>query len=162
MNAESASNYGAEAEGRYSLRGLTRGLRRWTLSSNVSVISSKVEIDGSQGNQTSSVRPLQGQSPYVANLQLLYDRPQWKINSSLIYNVVGKRITEVGTNERPDIYEQPVQQLDFVFNQNFGPWGYGFRARNLIDPVAQSTQGDEVVRARKRGRSYAFNLTAYF
>jgi TonB-dependent receptor len=162
MNAESASNYGAEVEGRYSLRGVTRQLRRWSFSSNVSVITSKVEIDGSKGNQTTMVRPLQGQSPYVANVQLFYDRPQYKVSSGLIYNVVGKRITEVGTNARPDIYEQPVQQLDYIFNQNFGDWGYGLRARNLLDPVAKSTQGDEVVRSRKRGRSYAFNLTAYF
>lgn len=162
MNAQSASNYGAEAEGRYNLRGISRSLRRWSVSSNVSVINSKVEIDGSQGNQTSKVRPLQGQSPYVANLQLFYDRPQKKITSGVIYNIVGKRITEVGTNARPDVYEQPVHQLDYVFNQNMGKWGYGFRARNLLNPEARSTQGDEIVRSRKRGRSYVFNLTAYF
>lgn len=162
MNAESAMNYGAEAEGRMSLRSLSRSLRRWSLASNVSVISSKVEIDSNQGNQTSKVRPLQGQSPYVANVQLLYDRPQYHLNSGLIYNIVGKRITEVGTNARPDVYEQPVHQLDFTLNQKFGDWGYGVRARNLLDPVAQSTQGDKIVRSRQRGRSYVFNLTAYF
>lgn len=162
MNAESAVNYGAEAEGRISLRGLSRNLRRWSMASNVSVINSKVEIDGSQGNQTSKMRPLQGQSPYVANVQLLYDRPQYSLNSGLIYNIVGKRITEVGTNARPDVYEQPVHQLDFILNQKFGDWGYGLRARNLLDPVAESTQGDKVVRSRQRGRSYVFNLTAYF
>ncbi|MFP5387598.1 MAG: TonB-dependent receptor domain-containing protein, partial [Bacteriovoracia bacterium] len=162
MNAESAVNYGAEIEGRLSLRNFGRFFRRWSLGSNVSVIQSKVAIDGSQGNQTSKERPLQGQSPYVANLQLLYDRPQYKINSALVYNVVGKRITEVGTNARPDVYEQPVHQLDFIFNQKVGDWGYGFKAKNLLDPVAKSTQGGEVVRSRQRGRSYVFNLSAYF
>lgn len=162
QNAPSADNVGAEAEARYNLRGLTRSLRRWTLASNVSVISSKVQIDGSQGNQTSKVRPLQGQSPYVANVQLFYDRPQQKVTAGLIYNIVGKRITEVGTNARPDVYEQPVHQVDFVLNQNFGRWAYGARALNLLDPVSRSTQGGEVVRARQRGRSYVFNLTAYF
>jgi hypothetical protein len=162
MNAPGATNYGAEVEGRYSLRGMARSLRRWSLSSNVSVIKSNVEIDATQGNQTSKVRPLQGQSPYVANVQLFYDRPQYKLTSGLIYNIVGRRITEVGTNARPDVYEEPVHQLDFVFNQNYGDWGYGLRARNLLDPVAKSTQGDEVVRGRQRGRTYVFNLTAYF
>jgi hypothetical protein len=162
MNAKSAMNYGAEVEGRMSLRSLSRSLRRWSVSSNVSVINSKVEIDESQGNQTSSERPLQGQSPYVANVQLLYDRPQYDISSGLIYNVVGKRITEVGTNSRPDVYEQPVHQLDYIYNQKFGDWGIGFRARNLLDPVAKSTQGEEIVRSRKRGRSYVFNVSAYF
>ncbi len=162
MNAKSAVNYGAEVEGRFSLRNWGRVFRRWSLASNVSVIQSKVSIDGSQGNQTSQERPLQGQSPYVANVQLLYDRPQFKISSGLIYNIVGKRITEVGTNARPDVYEQPVHQLDFIFNQKLGDWGYGFKAKNLLDPVALSTQGGEVVRSRQRGRSYVFNLSAYF
>ncbi|MCM2349791.1 MAG: TonB-dependent receptor [Bacteriovoracaceae bacterium] len=162
MNAETATNYGAEVEGRYSLRNIARTFRRWSVASNVSVINSIVTIDASQGNQTSKERPLQGQSPYVANIQLLYDRPQYKISSGLVYNVVGKRITEVGTNARPDVYEQPVHQLDFIFNQKFGDWGYGLRARNLLNPVAISSQGGEVVRSRQRGRSYVFNLSAYF
>lgn len=162
MNAESAMNYGAEIEGRYSLRNISRFLRRWSLSSNLSVINSEVSIDESAGNQTSKKRPLQGQSPYVANVQLLYDRPQYSLTSGLIYNVVGKRITEVGTNARPDIYEEPVHQVDYVLNQKFGDWGYGFKAKNLLDAVARSTQGEEIVRERKRGRSYAVNLTAYF
>lgn len=162
MNAESAQNYGFEVEGRSSLRSISRYLRRWSLGSNLSVINSKVEIDASQGNQTSKVRPLQGQSPYVANLQIFYDRPQYNITSGLIYNVVGKRISEVGTNARPDIYEQPVQQLDFIFNQKLGDIGYGLRVRNILDPIAKSTQGSEVVRSRQRGRSYVFNLTSFF
>lgn len=162
MNADSATSYGLELEGRLTLGNISRSLRRWSLSSNLSIIKSSVSIDESQGNQTSKERPLQGQSPYVANIQLLYDRPQYNLTSGLIYNVVGRRITEVGTNSRPDIYEEPVHQVDLVVNQKFGDWGYGLKAKNLLDAVAKSTQGDEIVRSRKRGRAYAANVTSYF
>ena len=162
VNAKSARSYGAEIEGRASLSNVSRLLRRWSLSSNLSIIESSVSIDESQGNQTSNSRPLQGQSPYVANIQLLYDRPQFNITGGLIFNVVGRRITEVGTNSRPDTYEEPVNQLDFVLNQKFDDWGYGFKAKNLLDEKLTSTQGDEIVRERKRGRVYAINLSSYF
>jgi outer membrane receptor protein involved in Fe transport len=163
-NAESAENRGAEVEGRLGLGRFGRGLRRWTIQSNVAVVQSQVALDAaSSGILTTESRPLQGQSPYVANFQVLYDRPAPQVTAGLIYNVVGKRITEVGTSGRPDVYEQPFHQLDAVFNQRIGKkWGYGFRARNLLDPEALSTQGDKTVRSRKRGRSYALSATAYF
>jgi hypothetical protein len=161
-NASAAKSYGAELEGRSSLRHISRHLRRWSLSANYSLIKSQVEIDKTQGNQTSLDRPLQGQSPYVVNLQLFYDRPQLNITSGLIFNVIGRRITEVGVNARPDTYEEPFQQLDFVFNQKFKEWGYGFKAKNLLDPKAESTQGEEIVRSRNKGRSYAFNVSTLF
>jgi hypothetical protein len=76
--------------------------------------------------------------------------------------VVGERITEVGTNKRPDVYEQPFKQLDLVFNQKIDDWGYGLKVKNILDPVATSTQGEKIVRERKKGRSYAVNFNAYF
>ena len=162
MNAKSAKSFGVEVEGRYGLRDISRYLRRWTIASNASWIKSNVDIDESEGNQTSKVRPLQGQSPYVVNFQVLYDRPQLKLTSGLIFNVVGKRITEVGTNQRPDIYEQPFNELDFVLNQKIDQWGYGIKIKNLLDSTAKSTQGTEVVRSRKKGRTYAASVSAYF
>ena len=163
-NAESAENRGLEFEGRYGLNNLSRRLRRWTLQGNVSLIDSRVSITPEDlGVLTTDNRPLQGQSPYVANFQVLYDRPHPQVTAGLVYNVVGKRITEVGTSQRPDVYEQPFHQVDFIFNQRVGKsWGYGLRARNLLDPQAVSTQGDKTVRSRKRGRSYALTVSSYF
>jgi hypothetical protein len=161
-NAASAENVGIETEARVGLRNIDRFFRRWSLMGNVSIIDSKIELDSSKGSQTSTSRPLQGQSPYVANVQLLYDRPQMGMTSGLIYNVVGERITEVGTNKRPDVYEQPFKQLDLVFNQKIDVWGYGLKIKNILDPLATSTQGDKIVRERKKGRSYGVNFNANF
>ncbi len=163
-NAKAAQNYGVELEGRVGLRHFSRPLRRWTVLSNVSFINSEIELGSqSKGEQTSKSRPLQGQSPYVLNFQLQYDRPKWGLSTTLLYNVIGKRITEVGTNRTPDTYEQPFEQLDFVATQRLADnWTLSLRARNLLNPQIESTQGDDVVRSQKRGRVYGLVLGAVF
>lgn len=163
-NAKAANNFGVELEGRMGIRHFSRALRRWTVLSNLTFIRSEIELDArNSGIQTSASRPLQGQSPYVVNMQLQYDRTNWGFSSTLLYNMVGKRITEVGTNDIPDTYEQPFGQLDFVASQKIQKnWTLSLRARNLLDPEIEATQGNEVVRAQKRGRIFSLNLGAVF
>jgi outer membrane receptor protein involved in Fe transport len=161
-NAPEANNLGIELEGRTGLRHFSRALRRWTLLANVTFIKSEIVL-GDKGAQTSASRPLQGQSPYVFNTQLQYDRPNWGFSSTLLYNIIGKRITEVGTNQIPDTYEQPFGQLDFVASLALkNNWTLSFRARNLLDPKVEATQADEIVRSFKRGRNFAFVMGATF
>ncbi len=101
-------------------------------------------------------RPLQGQSPYVFNFQLGYDDLDRGINAALVFNVFGERIVDVGTNGAPDIYQQPQPSLDFVYAQKFREhWKFKFRARNLLNPEVQITQGDETRRSFTVGREYA-------
>lgn len=155
VNTQRAVNRGFEIEARFGLRRLTRELRRWSFASNISLIESKVEIDQSEKSiQTSDIRPLQGQSPYVVNMQLAYDRPLIGIQSTLLYNVIGPRITEVGTNARPDVYEEPFHQLDWTLSQKIGKnVSFGAKIKNLLNPEAQSRQGDEVVKTSRKGIS---------
>jgi outer membrane receptor protein involved in Fe transport len=161
-NAPEANNLGLELEGRAGLRHFSRALRRWTLLANVTFIQSQIVL-ADQGAQTSLNRPLQGQSPYVFNTQLQYDRPAWGFSSTLLYNIIGKRITEVGTNQIPDTYEQPFGQLDYVASLALkNNWTLSFRARNLLDPKVEATQANEIVRSFKRGRNFAFVMGASF
>lgn len=159
-NAKEANNFGLELEGRVGMRHFSRDFRRWTVLSNLTLIRSEIALDEkSVGIQTSSSRPLQGQSPYVVNMQLQYDREKVGFSGTLLYNIVGKRITEVGTNDIPDTYEQAFGQLDLVLNQRIKEnWSISFRARNLLDPNMDSTQGDEIVRQQRRGRIFGLNL----
>lgn len=159
-NALAAENFGLELEGRVGARHFSRFFRRWTVLTNLTLISSEIELDArNSGIQTSSSRPLQGQSPYVVNMQLQYDLPTSGFSGALLYNIVGKRITEVGTNDIPDTYEQAFGQLDFVLSQKISKnWSMSFRGRNLLNPEVESTQSDEIVRSQKRGRFFSLNL----
>lgn len=161
QNAISAENRGIELETRANLRHLTRELRRFSVMANYSVIDSEVKLDDAKSfNLTSRKRPLQGQSPYVLNLSLLYDRPTEGIKASFLYNILGQRITEVGTDSRPDIFEQASGQLDFVFSQKVRDnLQVGFKARNLLDPAFEAKQGGETVRSLKKGRNFSLGVT---
>lgn len=163
-NARAAQNYGAELEARVGLRHFSRTFRRWSVLGNYTWIQSNIELDErNRGIQTSDKRPLQGQSPYTVNFQLQYDRPLWGFSATLLYNIVGPRITEVGTNEIPDTYEQPVHQVDFVASKSIAKnVTVGLRARNLLDPVIEARQENEIVRSQRRGRSMGVSLNAVF
>jgi hypothetical protein len=128
------------------------------------LINSSVELgEDVKGVLTTNKRPLQGQSPYVFNLQVQFDRPQWKLQTTLLYNVIGPRITEVGTSQRPDIYEQPFHQLDLVSSIDlFGTGILNLKLKNILDLEAKSTQGGELVRKEKKGRALSVGYTIQY
>ncbi len=163
-NAKAAQNYGAEIEARLGLRHVNRRLRFFSVLGNYTWIQSAIELDErNRGIQTSNARPLQGQSPYTMNFQFQFDRPVWGFSATLLYNIVGPRITEVGTNQVPDTYEQPVHQLDFVASKSIAKnVTLGLRARNILDPVIEARQDNEIVRSQRRGRSMGVSLNAVF
>ncbi len=159
-NAKSAKNLGAEFEMRKNFDFIHKAVRDLYLAGNVAYIWSRIELDGESGIQTSDKRPLQGQSPYVANVQLGYDNPDWGTSLAAIYNVFGKRIVEVGAQGAPDVLERPVHQLDFVASQALGMgFKLSFKAKNLIDPVVRLTQGKETVENSRKGRSFSLGLS---
>ena len=107
QNADSAKNTGLEMDFRKSFEFISPSLETFFVSGNASWIRSRVQLDENAGIQTSNERPLEGQSPYVYNLQLGYDHPEglWGVTS--LYNVFGPRITEVGALGAPTIISYP-------------------------------------------------------
>jgi len=98
------------------------GLKNFTLQVNASYIFSKVEFADRTNEQN---RPLQGQSPYVVNAALFYQNDKVGFSSSLMYNVMGKRILAVAQLNQgkvviPDIYEMPRHVVDFTLNKKIG------------------------------------------
>jgi len=130
-------------------------------SINRSWIDSEVELGAATGIQTSSERPLQGQSPYVTNLALTWFDPNGVHEATLLYNRAGERISKVGLSGVPDEYEQPFDQLDFTYARTLGEdgnWKLKLRLRNLLDPKVEFTQGDEISRRYRKGREAAVTL----
>lgn len=110
-NAAKAKSYGAEVEVRKKLD-FSRSLKNFTIQANASYIYSRIKDDAFQID-----RPLQGQSPYVVNIGLLYDLEKAGLNMTLLYNQIGQRIYLVGDLTAgagsPDIWEAPRPLLDF-------------------------------------------------
>jgi TonB-dependent receptor len=107
-NARTAASWGVEAEFRKKLD-FNRAFKNFTFQANATYIKSKVE------DATLKVdRSLQGQSPYLINVGLLYDQEKAGFSATLLFNQVGERIYLVGDvfAGAPDIYEAPRALLD--------------------------------------------------
>ena len=121
QNAIGATNYGLELEVKKSLETII-GLRNFSLGLNASYIFSEVEFANSQSERS---RPLQGQSPFVVNASLFYQNDKLGLSSSLMYNIMGKRIMVAaelnqGGVRNPDIYELSRHVVDFSINKKMG------------------------------------------
>lgn len=101
INADEAKSYGAEIEFRKKLD-FASSLKNFTLQGNVSYIYNRVKKENAQLD-----RPMQGQSPYLINAGLQYDLEKIGLNTTLLFNVIGRRILYVGNQDVPSIWEAP-------------------------------------------------------
>ena len=81
--------------------------------------------------------------------------------ATLLYNVVGPRVYQAGSNPRPDAYEQPRHILDFSAQAPL--FGHAltlkFDAKNLLNSPMHITQG-QVTRLRyTTGRVFSLAAT---
>lgn len=161
-NANAAQNNGVEIELRKNLAFAGYFWRHWTFVANYAWIQSEVTLDEFRsGDLTSENRPLQGQSPYVANFQLQFDND--KVNFGVLYNMVGERVVGLGRNSLPDVIEDPVHQLDFVFGAKVAKnYRVGLKLKNLLDPVVSQSRGDITTLEYRRGRAASLSLSASF
>lgn len=105
-NGTSAKTYGAEFEFRKKLD-FARALRRFTVFGNFSYIYNRVKFENK-----SLDRPMQGQSPYLINAGLQYDIEEAGLNTTVLFNQVGRRILYVGNDQLPPVWEAPRPLLD--------------------------------------------------
>lgn len=107
LNVDKATSYGVEFEMRKKLD-FADALKNFTFQTNVALIHNRVkdalvDID----------RPMQGQSPYVINATLQYDLEKIGLNTTLLFNQIGRRILYVGNDQISDIWEAPRPLFDF-------------------------------------------------
>ncbi|MCC6808743.1 MAG: TonB-dependent receptor [Deltaproteobacteria bacterium] len=156
-NADGAHLAGAELEARTGLGFLSIYLQPFYVAANFSLMFSRVQLGSSTAAQTSSARPLQGQSPYVANASIGYSYEKTGTEVALLYNVYGPRIVEVGVDRLPDVYEQPFHRLDFAFSQRFAEQlVVKVTAQNIAYQRISLRQGPLIVQSYQPG----FNLFA--
>ncbi len=110
QNAKKAITYGLEIEARKKLN------KNFTFQANASLINSKIKDENLKLD-----RQLQGQSPYLVNVGLLYDVADKGFNATLLFNQIGERIYLVGDMQAgsasPDIYEAPRSLVDFQMSK---------------------------------------------
>ncbi len=172
QNAESAVSYGVEMDYRKRFGFITSSLDKLLFATNVALIQSNIKLNQDPTNDftsrlTTTERPMQGQSPYVANFILGYDDMDRGDSALFLFNQIGKRIVALGTDKNEDIYEAPFAKLDFVTqwklnnyyleNSDF-TYMIKFKAENLLDSSLKYTQGDLITATAKPGREFSLSL----
>lgn len=145
-NADAAYSYGIELEARKSMAsfGTSRLMRGLSVNLNAAFIKSEVNV-GDQATNQIQYRPLQGQSPYIANIGLFYNDTQsgWSINTA--YNVFGPRIFTVGDKIFPSWWEMPRQSMDLQVSRRFfsNRVEFKFNIQNLLNAPFQIFQDND-------------------
>lgn len=139
-NAESGMAAGVEVEYRKTIN------CHWQVGINGSYMYTNVDLptDGG-GNYTASERRLQGASPYLGNVDLLYSKrfeaSENQLNIAFVYNLQGPRISSVGTNGAGDVIQQPIHTLNFVGNYKLkNHWGFKVEVKNLLNSTLKFKQ----------------------
>jgi len=162
-NAGNAMVTGAEFEFTKSLSFLTKSdssfLKYVSLGINATYLYSKVTFDPNANlAQTNSERALQGASPYLLNVDIAYSRTvkkDMKVNASISYNVFGRRIFNVGIYGLGDVYELPVNSLNFVAGVELKHFTFGLKVKNILNQdirFEQETDNEAIlINSTRRG-----------
>ncbi|WP_223757177.1 TonB-dependent receptor [Myxococcus sp. RHSTA-1-4] len=157
-NSQGATSYGVELEARTTLGRITPALSNVRAGFNLTLTQSEIELQEG-GLQTSQTRPLQGQSPYVVNVNLGWLRAQSGTELSLLYNVFGRRISDVGISGVPDVYEQPFHRVDLALSQDLGRGMHlKLTGTNLLNRFVVLKQGDLEVLKYRPGAAFSASL----
>lgn len=140
-NVNRAQNAGVELEYRFKLSTIFKSeansfLDNSTLFTNISLITSRVNVTNVIGSEFEKYRPLQGQSPVIINGGYLYNNRDKGWSASISYNFVGKRIFIVGSSDEPSYWENPRHVIDIQAGKKFKKDRYEVKV-NVKDLLAQ-------------------------
>ncbi|MEZ5393814.1 MAG: TonB-dependent receptor [Bryobacterales bacterium] len=157
-NATAARNYGVELEFRRGLDFIGPKLRQFSVSSNFTFVDSNIDLSEVQNIVlTNLIRPMQGQSRYVGNFIAEWARPEWRSTARFYTNYFSRRISDVGVLGLPDVYQEGVTTLDFVYELNLredGKWKMRMNAQNLTNALWDWTQGGLTFQRYTMGRTF--------
>jgi len=165
---------GLEFELRENLGNLWKPLEPFSLGFSAAYIESEVDLTEEQFIErnrqpvsTDKTRPLFDQPEYVINGDITWDYKPSGTRITVSGGVVGRRLVVVGLAE-PDDFEEPTPQLDVFVSQQLGKhWKLKLSAKNLLNPVYETTQdwpdyGKLRVESYTKGMTFGVSLGCSF
>jgi outer membrane receptor protein involved in Fe transport len=150
---------------------LTESLNNFSLGFNLSLINSIVDIAPSELAQRQAIDPdasdtrqLQGQSPYVLNIDISYSNVASGTVAGIFFNSFGERLSKVSANVTPDVFEKPAPLLNFTASQRlFELLTLNLGVKNILNSEYQEVyrynDKDYIFQSYKLGISYSVGLT---
>lgn len=170
-NAENgAVNYGVEIEARKNLGFINKFLKDFSFNINLTLINSKVNLEGTSSAANELERRMQGQAPFTINSGLYYDNSDIGTSINLSFNRSGDKISEVGRVGFQNVYEKGRNLLDLSATQRFFKnFEVKFSAKDLLNEDLIFTQDvtanasssellEKVVKRIKTGINYSISL----
>ena len=126
QNVDQARVFGAEFEARKRLDTWTSNpfLNKISLGGNVSLVRSIVDIPQEEliiirasDPLADDTRTLEGQSPYLLNLNAGYENPESGTTVGIFYTIFGDRLLAVTQGATPDVFEKARGDLDVTITQ---------------------------------------------
>ena len=149
INIDNAQVYGFEMEFRKQLNFISPSLKNFTFSTNVAIINSGYDIPENEITNSKAIdtrydltrRPFQGQAPFITNFILSYLNTDNGLESTVSFNVSGRKLYGIALFATPDIYEEPIPLLNFKLSKRIGEnYQISFTARNLLNAENRKTQ----------------------
>lgn len=172
VNVDEATVYGVELEFRKSLNFISNRLNNFYLSTNLALVHSVYDIPSSEVENSKNIdpsydattRPFQGQAPYVVNAIISYINPEKGWESSISFNVSGKKLYNISLFATPDVYEQAFPLLNFKISKRIADnYQLGFTARNILNTISKKTQNfknnEYIAESNKLGTGLSLSLS---
>ncbi len=174
QNVDRADLVGLELEARQRLDKIHPAIANFQVGANLSLIYSNVSIGQEELSKIRAFdknaparRRMQGQSPYILNINLSYINDYSGTTATALYNIFGQRLSEVSLGGTPDVMEQPRGLLDFNLKQRL--WqniSLKLSAKNLLDSriekIYRYKGNDYTYRSFQFGRSYSLGISYDF
>ena len=152
-NAEGAQNYGVDLEARKGLGALAGSLATFTVFTNVTLMKSDIQIGSGVTSRINDERPMVGQSPHGVNAGLTYATAHAGTSATVLFNMVGRRVSSAAEAPLPDVYEEARQALALSLRFSFSEsTSAKLNLKNLLDSPYELRQGP-VVREYYRTRT---------
>ncbi len=164
INGKGGSIVGTELEARVGLDRVSPKMAPFATTANITLVRSRTDVS-KLGVETSQKRPLEGQSPYVVNLGLFYANAKGTNGATLMFNRFGRRLSRVGVQRLPDIYEQPRTSIDMTYSRHMGIGRLKLSLENLLDDDVRFEQKGIIEKTSKvtsrsqQGRSISLSIS---
>ena len=163
-NVPRGKNYGFELEVRKRLDFLAP-LRHFSVGANYTKITSEVKVFDNYAS-AEVTRTLQGQAPWMINLNLMYDSRPWGLAANVLYRKIGRRLDRVGAGDLENVYQEPRDLVDFVVTKRlFTHCKAKLAIKNVLDqnPV-KSSGGDQQYEYSRiaEGREISVSISGKF
>jgi outer membrane receptor protein involved in Fe transport len=167
INGEEATLYGLEVSARQGLDIVSDRLREFHVKFSGAMIQSEVSLSQDFGSLFRHKRPMIGQSDWVVNAQLTWERLLWDTQATLAFNMAEERVYAAGNQKQGgDVLEQPPPTLDLILSKGFelfdDRYSVQFQARNLFDPSFEQSVAGVTTRSYRVGRTFEFSIERQF